>query len=585
MKGTLSEGVLPSVMRELYVGRKTGTLHCENEGERRSVRLHRGTIINADTNVLDDHLGELLVRRGLLPSQELERATRVVLAEKKRLGKVLLELGLLDSGGLEDAIALHIREILTKVFTWNEGTYEFEERPEGPVDEELTLKVSTGELILEAVRAIQDPDVIRYALGDVGRPLTLSNDPLLRFQKLTLSPADGFVLSRVDGTTSAREIMQLIPLAPEETQKSLFGLVCTGIIEVQEDQKRSSKVAAAAVPTAAPKKVAVSPPPPAAPAAREAQPFTTIPVTIPAFVPPPPAAREPEPPPPTPPRPAVPQASLPPPPPPPAPLIRIDPAAEARRQEILDTYTGLKAKNHFEVLGIPRASSETQVKEAYFRLAKRFHPDVHHDPSLGDLRDRLEAVFIRLGEAYEALRNPRSRAAYEERLGVSASRSTGAGASSPPAAPPPPIDPEAMVRAAEAQIRQAEKHFEKEKYWDAIQALEPAVPVVTGKLRQRARVLLARAYLKNPKWVKRAEETLRAVVHDDDKNVDGHFLLGRIYKEQGLKTRSQSMFRRALELKPDHEEAAAELTDPSAEPESSGGGGGFIRKLFGGKKG
>ncbi len=47
MKGTLSEGVLPGVLRELYVGRKTGTLHCDNGGERRSVRIHRGTIINA----------------------------------------------------------------------------------------------------------------------------------------------------------------------------------------------------------------------------------------------------------------------------------------------------------------------------------------------------------------------------------------------------------------------------------------------------------------------------------------------------------------------------------------------------------
>jgi tetratricopeptide (TPR) repeat protein len=147
---------------------------------------------------------------------------------------------------------------------------------------------------------------------------------------------------------------------------------------------------------------------------------------------------------------------------------------------------------------------------------------------------------------------------------------------------PTPPSPEDEKRVAQEALRKAQKHFEKEKYWDAIQALEPAVTVVTGKMRQRARVLLARAYLKNPKWVKRAEETLLAVVHDDDKNVDGHFLLGRIYKEQGLKTRSQSMFRRAVELKPDHEEAAAELTDPSTEPRPPAAA--AIRKLFGGKR-
>ena len=42
---------------------------------------------------------------------------------------------------------------------------------------------------------------------------------------------DGFVLSRVDGTTSAHEIVQMIPLPAEETQKSLFGLLSTGIVE------------------------------------------------------------------------------------------------------------------------------------------------------------------------------------------------------------------------------------------------------------------------------------------------------------------------------------------------------------------
>jgi curved DNA-binding protein CbpA len=590
MKGTLSEGVLPAVLRELYVGRKTGTLHCETGGERRSVRLHRGTIINAEASVAEDHLGEMLVRRGLLTADDLLRATEIVVREKRKLGQVFIDLGLLDRDGLEDAIALQAREILTKVFTWNEGTYEFVERPEGPIDGELTLKLSTGELILEAVRAIQDPDVIRYALGDIGQTLVLSNDPLLRFQKLTLSPTDGFVLSRVDGTLSVREIVQMIPLPAEETRKSLFGLLCTGIIEVKEEAGRAHerRPAAAPPPIATPKASAPLP----SPATSKDDSTWTMPVDVPVFTPAPapaptftPPPQPPEPPGPEPTRPAPPPPRPPAPPPPMVPR-RFDAAAEARRQEILDAHSGLKTKTHFEVLGIPRASTEAQVKEAYFGLAKRFHPDVHHDPTLGDLRDRLEAVFIRLGEAYETLRNPRTRASYEQRLGASSPRPAAGSASAGPAPPPTPIDPGAVLRAAELQVQVAEKHFEQEKYWDAIQALEPAVPVVTGKMRQRARVLLARAYLKNPKWVKRAEETLLAVVQDDDKNVEGHFLLGKIYKQQGLKTRSQTMLRRALELNPEHQQAAEELAEPAPEPEApESGGGGFIRKLFGGKKG
>src|SRR5258708_6058575 len=147
----------------------------------------------------------------------------------------------------------------------------------------------------------------------------------------------------------------------------------------------------------------------------------------------------------------------------------------------------------------------------------------------------------------------------------------------PPPPPAPPPDPAAEARTAEISIRQAEKYIEKEKYWDAIQLLEPAVAVVLGKSKQKGQVLLARAYLKNPKWVKRAEEVLLARVHDDPPKLAGPLMLGRIYKSSGLKSRSVTMFKKVLELKPHHEQARAELGDQVGEPEPPGG---LIKKFF-----
>src|SRR5262249_41900035 len=217
MNGSLSEGVLPGLLRELYVGRRTGTLNFTKGDERRSVRFRRGHIVNADTNVREDRMGDVLVREGWITAADLARATEVMSREAKRLGAVLEELGCMDASRLEDALALQVRTVLLKLFEWSEGQYEFVDEPEGPATgAPVTLKISTGELILEAVRKVRDPDVIRYALGNLDRVLTLSSDPLLRFQKITLTPTDGFVLSRVDGTVCAREIMQMIPLPPEE---------------------------------------------------------------------------------------------------------------------------------------------------------------------------------------------------------------------------------------------------------------------------------------------------------------------------------------------------------------------------------
>jgi tetratricopeptide (TPR) repeat protein len=262
---------------------------------------------------------------------------------------------------------------------------------------------------------------------------------------------------------------------------------------------------------------------------------------------------------------------------------------DGRRQEITEAFAGLKTRTHFEVLDVERSATEQQVKEAYFRLARRFHPDTHHDATLADLVDQLEAVFIRLGEAYEVLKNPRLRADYEERLSRQRPRSErgpqapGPGAPGVSPAGADPVDPEEERKAAEDAVRKASYLFEKEKYFDAIQILEGVLDKIQGKVQIRGRLVLAKAYLKNPKWVKRAEETLLGIVHEDAQNVEAYYLLATIYRDRGLKSRATTMLRKVLDLKPDHEEALAalgSLPPEIPEPPTEGGGGGLLGKLF-----
>jgi len=232
VKGGLSQGVLPVVLGRLYVERQSGVLHLTRGEERRSARFRKGHIVNADTSAAEDHMGEVLVRNSLLSAPDLERASTRVTRERKRLGQVLLEMKILDEHLLEEALALHVREVLRRAFAWSDGEYAFEtQKPDAPLLEDSTLRVFTGELILEAARSVQDGAAVRQALGDPDRLVVLSTDPVLRFQQITLSPAENEVLSRVDGSRTQRQLVTAAALSPEETERSLLGLLCLGMVE------------------------------------------------------------------------------------------------------------------------------------------------------------------------------------------------------------------------------------------------------------------------------------------------------------------------------------------------------------------
>jgi len=63
-------------------------------------------------------------------------------------------------------------------------------------------------------------------------------------------------------------------------------------------------------------------------------------------------------------------------------------------------------RDYYEVLGVSRSASDDELKKAYRRLAKQYHPDANKDQG-------AEARFIEVNEAYEVLSDSQKRAAYD----------------------------------------------------------------------------------------------------------------------------------------------------------------------------
>ena len=67
----------------------------------------------------------------------------------------------------------------------------------------------------------------------------------------------------------------------------------------------------------------------------------------------------------------------------------------------------MEFKDYYKLLEVDRTATADDIKSAYRKMARKYHPDVSKEP-------QAEARFKEIGEAYEVLQDPEKRAAYDQ---------------------------------------------------------------------------------------------------------------------------------------------------------------------------
>jgi len=88
----------------------------------------------------------------------------------------------------------------------------------------------------------------------------------------------------------------------------------------------------------------------------------------------------------------------------------------AFQEQIIEAFDRADKLNHYELLGVEIDADRAEIRKAYFALSKTFHPDAYYGKRLGSFKAKMEVVFRKVTDAYEAVGRPKKREAYDRYL-------------------------------------------------------------------------------------------------------------------------------------------------------------------------
>jgi curved DNA-binding protein CbpA len=314
-----------------------------------------------------------------------------------------------------------------------------------------------------------------------------------------LLPAEVFLLSRLDRPTTVRELVAVSGLGHDETVGHLYALALAGLLK-----RESWHSVFRGEQPAPPKKVAPPPPPPV----EREQIQETDPRDVENF------------------------------------LVRVK-----------------NAGTYYEVLGVAREASASELKTVYYQIARSYHPDRFRKSDAG-LLQRIEAAFARITQAYDTLRDDQLRASYDAKVAARKKAEQivdAAPKASAPAAEPEPVAEgaaEPVVSVAERAASQFKEGFvalEQGEKKVALGLFASAARAVPNEPRYRA--FYGQVLAGNESTRRAAEAELSAAIKLDPKNAEYRMMLAELYRDLGLKLRAKGEAERAVAANPNNRKA------------------------------
>jgi tetratricopeptide (TPR) repeat protein len=227
IKGSLKEASLPDVLQLLAMGKKTGCLAVTHRNNFGYIYFDKGRICYASIVNRRDRLGDILVKAGSITQTQLDAAIAAQNAHReKRLGELLVAQGAITRAELHDQIRSQIEEAVYFLFTWMQGSFNFEGEV-APEEQDFLVSINPESLLLEGARRVDEWSLVEKKIPsfdlvfDIDRKKVEESD-------VELTREQEIVLALIDGRRDVAKVIDDSGLGEFDVGKSIYGLITAG---------------------------------------------------------------------------------------------------------------------------------------------------------------------------------------------------------------------------------------------------------------------------------------------------------------------------------------------------------------------
>jgi hypothetical protein len=232
LRGNLRDFTVTQLLNLVHLARKTGKLTITGSNEQADIFFRNGKLSYARTSKDDDGLAFVLYKTNVFSKAQYRAiAARAAKMTDKELGLLLINAGYVTQDVIINSLQQYFADIIRRLFTWAEGTFDFENDATPPADR-ITVKLDLENLIIEGARQLREMEQLMQEIPSLDIALRFTDRPGANLRNVNLSVEEWRVVSYVSPKNTLRQIARAANLSDLEIRRIVYGLLQAGLVEM-----------------------------------------------------------------------------------------------------------------------------------------------------------------------------------------------------------------------------------------------------------------------------------------------------------------------------------------------------------------